>query len=126
MDFIASDYRLAVIGRPAESAYSCGFHVAQMRQLDGLWMPVDATFNVSFATMKGGNTTNCHLKEFSLVQPSDDQIKVDFPVGTHVMDSINLEYYVVLPGGKREYQPFYDVGTGNPRSLSHRPPTHGL
>jgi hypothetical protein len=52
------------------------------------------------------------LKDASLVPPIGDQMKIDFPPGTDVMDSIGMQHYLVLSDGKRDYRPFYDVNSG--------------
>lgn len=109
-DFLITGYRYEALGRPPESACSDEFHVEKQMNCDGLWMPSEATYVSSF--MGVINTYKCVLKQATLTPPNDNQMRVEFPPGTEVMDSIAMQNYVILKDGKREYRSFYDVNTG--------------
>lgn len=86
------------------------WHVTRFKQYDGFWVPLET--NYIAANKDLGNKSQIITKSFSLKAPTDAEMRIDFPVGTRVMDNIALAYYVILPEGKRKYERFYDAKTG--------------
>lgn len=120
-DFVCIDSVERTHNRPDATSgdYLNHIHAEDIAQLDGFWMPRKLKDRITFGLSDA--QYDIELTSFSSKAPSDDDMKVDFPLGTKVMDSINHEYYVVMEDGKKQYLPFYDEAAGK----IMRPTTQG-
>ena len=109
-DFITRDFRNDTVSGPTAGKFTDSFDVVQMKQFDGLWMPVETSGAIN--SPQTTNSVKDTLTAFSLTPPSDEEMKLSFPVGTRVIDSINMKSFIVRPDGKREYQAYLDSATG--------------
>lgn len=109
-DFVYRDYTICTHDRPDTqmTAMSHDFHVSEVAQIDGLWMPTKITVHDTIGVYS--DRWLIELKSFSSKTPSDDQMKVTFPVGTEVWDSINDEHYLVEAGSKKSYLDYIAAG----------------
>jgi len=107
-DFAVKEFWSSVVGGSPKS-WREHWRVERFDRLDGLWMPSKVTAEVG---NPDGNERKCELKSFSLKEPAEQEMQIDFPIGSRVMDSVNLQFYKMLPDGRREYADFYDSDSG--------------
>lgn len=107
-DFLMSHYKLTLVNRA--DGFLNEWKATETKQLDGIWLP--SKIDGSIGDNQQRNVIRCTLDTFRAAAPDDADMKVPFPPGTHVMDSLKMQYYTVLPDGTRKYERYFDTDTG--------------
>jgi hypothetical protein len=109
-DFVTRDFQIDDLGAPPGKGSTNKFHVDKVEQLDGFWMP--AEIHRIHASTQNANSIKDTLTAFSAAPPSDEEMAVKFPAGTHVMDAINMKNYILQADGNHEDRSYFDPNTG--------------
>ncbi|MCY2952423.1 MAG: hypothetical protein NTU53_10650 [Planctomycetota bacterium] len=92
--------------------------VVTSEQVDGLWVPKKVIRQTgTYASQEWGETT-IDVEQFSVGKVTDSDVDVVFPVGSHIVDTVQNISYVVLLDGKYKLLPL-----ANPEAhILHEPP----
>jgi len=92
--------------------------VVTSEQVDGLWVPKKAIRQSGTYAGQERTETTIDVEQFSVGKVTDSDVDVIFPVGSHVVDTVQNISYVVLPDGKYKLLPL-----ANPEAhILHVPP----
>jgi hypothetical protein len=83
------------------------------QQIQNHWVPRSVLWKSGTSAVPGVETQiEYQMKDFSIGTVTDQDLKVTFPVGTKVCDTINQIFYVVGAGGKVTMTPLVNGTTG--------------
>jgi len=86
--------------------------VTEAMEVDGFWVPrkVLRTTGTSISDGQGKNTYE--ISSFTRNTVTDDDLKIEFPPGTEVVDSVKMIAYRILADGRFETLRLYNPATG--------------
>lgn len=85
--------------------------VKEAKQIDGFWVPMKAFRRSETVVSRAETELTYAVDEFKLGVVKEEQVRVDLPPGTEVLDTIKKKAYRVLPDGQTELLPLYDEAT---------------
>ena len=111
---VESDYVL----NPDKPVVSVVHRVKESSLISNVWVPIRTVRTIDNVNIEYTTEEVFTVTSASIGSTTDDDVAVDFPVDSEVMDAVNNTAYFVRAGGKFELKSFADTGA---RVIHQRP-----